>query len=84
MKGRLTTLLGSAGALGIWTSAAQAHPGHSAADVTAQLAAPLAGADHALVFAVVTGLALLGVARFALYFSDRRRLARVPRSRRSR
>jgi hypothetical protein len=83
MKGRLTTLLGSVGALALLTSPALAHPGHAATDVTAQLAAPLAGADHAAVFAIVSGLALLGAARLALYLSDRRRrMATVPRSRR--
>ena len=83
MKGRLTTLLGSAGALAVLTGTVGAHPGHAASDISAQLAAPLAGADHGLVFAVISGLAVLAAARVALYLSDRRRqAAKIRRNRR--
>jgi len=75
MKGHLATLLGGSGAVAFLASNASAHPGHSPLDVTAQLAAPIAGADHLLVFAVVSVVAALGAARVALHVIERRKRA---------
>lgn len=82
MKVRLATLL--AALSGVFISGnAMAHPGHAATDVAAQLSAPLAGADHIAVFAVVGALAALAVGRLALFLIERRSrtVARVRRKR---
>jgi hydrogenase/urease accessory protein HupE len=82
MKGKIATLLGATSAMGIFSSTVLAHPGHSPADVTAQLGAPLAGPDHIMAFVVAGALAALGAARFAIYLASRRSHARI-RSRRN-
>jgi hydrogenase/urease accessory protein HupE len=82
MKGHLATLLGGSGAVALLASTASAHPGHSPVDVTAQLAAPLAGADHLFVFAAVSVIAALGAARLALHLIERRKRA-MARTRRT-
>ncbi len=47
-------LVGAAG-----MTVASAHPGHAPADLTAQLAHPLAGLDHALAFVLLSAFLLL-------------------------
>jgi hydrogenase/urease accessory protein HupE len=47
----------------IFTGAALAHPGHAPTDTVAQIAHPLAGADHFAVFIAMTAV-LLTAARF--------------------
>jgi hydrogenase/urease accessory protein HupE len=73
MKRKFATVLGATSALAFLTSTAAAHPGHSPADLKAQLAAPLAGPDHLAVFVMASTLIILGASRLALHFSDRRK-----------
>jgi hydrogenase/urease accessory protein HupE len=82
MKVRLASLLAGTGATLIGGNA-MAHPGHAATDFTAQLSAPLAGADHVTVFAVVSVLVALGAGRLALFVIERRQrtMARLRRKR---
>lgn len=82
MKVRLATLLATTSAVFICGNA-MAHPGHAATDVAAQLSAPLAGADHVTVFAVMSLLAALGVTRLAWLVIERRHgtMARLRRKR---
>ena len=82
MKVRLATLLAATNAVFI-SGNAMAHPGHASTDVAAQLSAPLAGVDHVTVFAVVSALAALGVARLALFVIERRQrtMSRLRRKR---
>lgn len=79
MKGHFATLLGLTSAIAFLGNNASAHPGHSATDVAAQLAAPVAGADHAVVFAVAAGLATLAVTRLGFYLVERRSEKRAMR-----
>ena len=50
---------------GMFVSTAGAHPGHSPADLTAEVSQPLAGLDHFLVFVAFTSVLLVAL-RFVL------------------
>jgi hypothetical protein len=82
MNGKFATLLGATSAMGFFTGTVMAHPGHSPADVTAQLAAPLAGPDHFVAFTVASVLGVLAAARLALHLVERQKRARATTRRR--
>ncbi len=80
MKGHLAIMLAAAGTLAS-VGPVTAHPGHSPTDLTAQLAAPLAGPDHIAVLATLSVLAALVAARVVLHLVARQ-TARASRHRR--
>jgi hypothetical protein len=77
MKGQFATLLGLTSAFGFVANNASAHPGHSATDVVAQVAAPTAGADHIGVFGTIALLVVLTGTRVALHLIERRNRAHL-------
>lgn len=82
MKVRLAKVLAAIAAIGVVPVTGSAHPGHSSADLAAQLSAPLAGPDHVTVFTVVGVLAAIAAARVALYVVERNSTQRRVRRKR--
>jgi len=76
MKGHFATLA-AVSSMALFAGNVVAHPGHSPADVTAELAAPLAGPDHLMVFGSVAVLGLLAAGRVAMLLAERRRAQKL-------